>query len=352
MRGPGAAIATLIFALAIAAGAFALPKDAELGRMAASGPVTLSSSRAGVALLHGENIMPGDSVTGLITLNNKGDKPGSLALMLSGLRDRPGLYGGRLSSVLRLRIDDLTTGGAPVETTLARTTPLPLADLRGRQARTYKVTATFPDTGVPAGPGLGDNAQQGSSVEIAMTWQLNEKAPPVPKPPVRPVSPPAPGVFPAPAPTPSGQPPRLVTLRVPAQRVLKPRKLKVYASCELRCKLQFNAKIDNAPKPAKKGRKGHKGKKAQKRRVIMGRKVIKKQKRWVTLKRVGKEKRYYLKLTKKAIRKLKKQLHRKGRVGITVTARMRSVMGNRVVKRRIVMRTYKKGERAKPAPLR
>ena len=41
-----------------------------------------------------------------------------------------------------------------------------------------------------------------------------------------------------------------------------------------------------------------------------------------------------------------------GRVGITVTVRMRSVMGNRVVKRRIVMRTYKKGERAKPAPLR
>ena len=59
----------------------------------------------------------------------------------------------------------------------------------------------------------------------------------------------------------------------------------------------------------------------------MGKKVIKKQKRWVTLKRVGKEKRYYLKLTKKALRKLKKQLHRKGRVGITVTARMRSVAG-------------------------
>ncbi len=76
--------------------------------MAATGPVTLSSSRAGVALLHGENIMPGDSVTGLITLSNKGDKPGSLALTLGGLRDRPGIYGGRLSSVLRLRIDDLT----------------------------------------------------------------------------------------------------------------------------------------------------------------------------------------------------------------------------------------------------
>jgi phosphatidate phosphatase PAH1 len=126
---------------------------------------------------------------------------------------------------------------------------------------------------------------------------------------------------------------------VPAQRVLKPRKLKVYASCEVRCKLQFNAYIDNAPKPAAKG------KKAKKRRTIMGKKVIKKQKRWVKVKRVGKEKRFSLKLTKKALRKLRKQLHRKGRAGITVKARMHSLVGNRVVKRRIVMRTYKKGER-------
>jgi hypothetical protein len=346
MRGPGAAFATLILMLAIAAGAFALQKDPELGRMAADGPVTLSSSRAGTALLHGENIMPGDSVTGLITLSNKGDRPGKLALTLSGLRDRPGLYGGRLSSVLRLRVDDLTNGSAPVETTLARTTPLALADLKGRQARTYKVTATFPDTGLPPGPGMGDNAQQGSSVEIALTWHLNEAAPSVPRPPTAPATPPASGVVPGPAPTPSGQPPKLVTLRVPAQRVIKPRKLKVYASCEVSCTLQFNATLDNAPKPAKKG------KKAKQRRVIMGKKVIKKQKRWVTLKRVGTEKRYSLKLTKKALKKLKKQMHRKGRAGITVTARMRSVAGNRVVKRRIVMRTYKKGERAKPAPLR
>jgi len=31
---------------------------------------------------------------------------------------------------------------------------------------------------------------------------------------------------------------------------------------------------------------------------------------------------------------------------------MRSSVGKRKVRRRIVMRTYKKGERAKPAPLR
>ena len=258
MRGHGAALATLIIMLAIAAVASALAaSDAELGRLAAEGPVTLSSTRAGVALLHGEDIQPGDSVTGLITLSNKGDKPGKLALLLSGLRDHPGLYGGRLSNVLQLRVDDLTSGGAPVDTTLARTTPVPLGDLKGRQSRTYKVTATFPDTGVPAGPGLGDNAQQGSSVEVALTWNLTETDPAVPKPPPRP-SPSRPAPSPSharPGAAPSGRRPTLVTLRVPAQRVIKPRKLKVYASCELRCKLKFSAKIDNAPKPAKKGRR-------------------------------------------------------------------------------------------------
>jgi hypothetical protein len=180
-----------------------------------------------------------------------------------------------------------------------------------------------------------------------MTWTLTEKDPVAPKPPTKPATPGAPA--PVPGPTPitgdSLRPPKLVFLRVPAQRVIKPRKLKVYASCEVKCKLQFNAKIDNAPKPAKKG------KKAKKRRTLMGKKVIKKQKRWVKVKRIGKEKRFYLKLTKKALRKLKKQLHRKGRVGITVTARMHSPVGNRIVNRRIVMRTYKKGERARPAPL-
>ena len=346
MRGPGAAVATLILALAIAAGAFALPKDAELGRMAADGPVTLSSSQNGVALLTGTGITPGDSVTGLITLSNKGDKAGRLALTLNGLRDTPGMYGGRLSSVLRLRIDDLTGGRAPIETTLARSAPIVLADLKGRQARTYKVTATFPDTGMPAGPGLGDNAQQGSSVQVAMAWTLTEKPPAVPKPPTKPNNPGGPVVTPAPGPTPDYRRPRLVTLRVPAQRVIKPRKLKVYAMCEVKCKLKFSAKIDNAPKPAAKG------KKAKKRRTLMGRKVIKKANRWVKVKRVNKQKRFTLKLTKKALKRLKRQLHVKGRAGITVTAKMRSVVGNRTVKRRIVMRTYKKGYRGKPAKLR
>ena len=252
MRGPGAAIATLILMLAIAAGAFALAQ----GRRARPH----GRRRPRHPLLHARRRRPPPRREHHARRQrhrpDHAQQQGRQARQAraharAACATRPGLYGGRLSSVLRLRIDDLTSGGAPVETTLARATPLPLADLKGRQARTYKVTATFPDTGVPAGPGLGDNAQQGSSVEVAMTWQLTETDPAVPKPPARPATPPAPAPSSRPPRrrTPSGQPPTLVTLRVPAQRVIKPRKLKVYASCELRCKLKFSAKIDNAPKP-------------------------------------------------------------------------------------------------------
>jgi hypothetical protein len=344
MRGHGAALATIFIMLVIAGVASALPRGPELGRVSAEGPVTIGSSKPGVALLQGNDIKPGDSVSGIVTLSNRGDQTGRLSLLISGVHDRPGLYGGHLSSVLQLRVQDLTGIGGPVQTTLANTSPVVLGDLKPRQSRTFKVTATFPDTGTPPGPGLGDNAQQGSSVEVGLAWNLTEKDP---------IAPPPPPGQPGPAVTPTSPVlpdsvgrPKLVILSVPAQRVIKPRKLKVFATCEVHCKLKFSAKLDNAPKPPKQGHK------AKRRRTIMSTHVIKTKQHWIMQKRIGKQKRYYLRLTKRALRKLKSQLHRKGRAGITVTARMRSVAGNRVVQRRIVMRTYKKGYRGRPARLR
>ena len=357
-RRPGAVVSAVALLLALTGVASAGSRDAELGRLSADGPVTLSATREGVALLHGERLLPGDSVTGMVTLTNLGEKPGALALTIDDVLDTPGAFGGRLSSVMRLRLEDLTSGRAPVETALARTTPLALGTVAGGQSRTYRVTALFPDSGRPAGPALGDNLLKGSRIELALRWQISDADPtptptptatptkPKPKPtkPAPPAAPPA--VTPAPGPTPSPVRPALVHLRVPAQRVIKPRKLAVYAMCEVKCKLRFSAKIDNAPKPAAKG------KKAKKRKTLMSKRVIKKAKRWFKAKRVGRERRFWLKLTPKALRRLKRQLHVKGRVGITVTAKMRSSVGKRKVRRRIVMRTYKKGERAKPAPLR
>ena len=357
-RRPGAVVPVVALLLALTGVASAGPREAELGRLEADGPLTLSATRDGVALLHGERLLPGGSVTGIITLTNLGDKAGTLDLTIDDVLDTPGAFGGRLSDVMRLRLEDLTSGRAPIETALTRSAPLGLGTVPGGQGRTYRVTALFPDSGRPAGPALGDNLLKGSRIELALRWQMSAIDPtptPTPTPtatpgkpkptPSKPVPPPA--VTPAPGPTPTPVRPALVHLRLPAQRVIKPRKLAVYAKCDVKCKLRFNAKIDNAPKPAKK-----KGKKAKKPKTLMGKRVIKKQKKWFKTKRIGREQRFWLKLTPKALRRLKRQLRVKGRVGITVTAKMRSSAGNRTVRRRIVMRTYKKGERAKPAPLR
>ena len=347
MRRLRALVPAIAALLAVTAVASAGSREAELG-MSAEGPVTLGSNKSGRALLEGESIKPGDSITGLVTLTNEGDETGALALAIDGLQDSPGIYGGSLSNVLRIRLEDLTSGGQPVETTLTRSAPIELADLGGRQSRTYRVIAHFPDTGRPAGPALGDNLQQGASVEVGLAWNLAardtaDETPPTPPQPAPGGGGAPPAVRPVPLPRPRR--PVLVHLRVPAQRVIKPRKLSVYAKCDVRCKVRFSAKIDNAPKAKK-------GKKAKKRRTLMGKRVVKRERKWVKIKRVGREKRVYLKLTKRALKRLKRQLHRKGRAGITVTVKMRSSAGNRTIRRRIVMRTYKKGYRGKPAKIR
>jgi hypothetical protein len=339
MRGHGAALATILVLLLIGGVASALPTDPKLGSVKAQGPVGLSSSRANVALLHGTGIKPGDSVTGVITLTNKGDRAGRLGLSITGVRDTPGLYGGRLSSVLRLRLDDLSSGSAPVQTSLMSAGNIALADLEGRQSRTYRVTATFPDTGIPAGPALGDNAQQGSSVEIALAWNISEKDPVAPKPPTP--------TAPVPAPAPPGPLAikRIAWMRLPEQKVIKPRKLKVYARCLTRCKLKFSATLDNAPRKA---RMGHK---ARKPRTLMRSKVFRTPRQWLELKALT-TRRYSLKFSKRAMRRLRTQLRKKHRVGITVTMRMHGAADNRVVMRRLVVIKRKHGFRGKPAKLR
>ena len=56
MRRLPVVVAAAVLLLVIAAVASAGPRDAELGRLAAEGPLTLSSNRPGVALLSAEHI--------------------------------------------------------------------------------------------------------------------------------------------------------------------------------------------------------------------------------------------------------------------------------------------------------
>jgi hypothetical protein len=337
MLRPLAAIPAALLLLVIAAVASAGPHDAELGRLSADGPVTLASNLPGTALLKADHIKPGDRVSGSISLTNKGDRPGALQVGVTGKRDRPGARGGRLSSALRLRIEDLSGRVPPRESQVDRAGTFALGKLGGNETRSYRVTAMFPDGGIPAGPFAGDNLQQGSSVEVALQWQLTPDAAPVARPaPVSPVPAP-PAAQPAPLPFGGGRP-VLVFLRIPAQRVIRPRGLKVYATCEVRCKLRFTAKIDSAPKRGKK------------RHTLLAKHVLRKPRHARRI-RAGRTQRVFLKLTRRGMKRIKRQLHRRGRVGITVVAHMKSRAGKRIARRRIVMRTYKRGERRRAGAL-
>jgi hypothetical protein len=334
MRRPSAVIAAVTALLAIlTAVASAVPHTAELGHIAAEGPVTLSSSSPGVALLHADGITPGGKVAGIVSLTNKGDKPGALVVLVTGRHDRPGANGGLLGNVLKLKVEDLSGRTPAHEAVVSQASTFALGTLSGRETRTYRVTATFPDGGVPPTQFTGDNALQGSSVELALSWQLTA-ADPLPTPPATPpATPVAPPVDPT-LPSGSGRAPLLLTLRVPKQRVLKPRGIKAYATCEIACQVRFTARTDNAPVK----KKGHK---AKKRKTLQKRKVLKGERKWHKL-HAGREQRIFLKMQPKARKRLKRRMHAHGRVGITIVAHMRSAAGTRTAKRRIVMRTYKK----------
>ena len=254
MRRPSAIVAavTAVFAIGTAV-ASALPHDAELGRLAAVGPVTLSSSKPGVAILHADGLRPGEKVAGILSLTNKGDKPGVLALGVTGRRDRPGAYGGRLGNVLRLKVEDMSGRTPARESVVNQASTFALGTMVGRETRNYRVTATFPDGGIPPTPFTGDNALQGSSVELALQWNLTAADPVPTRPPVAPPAKPGPPVEPT-LPPGAGKRPLLLTLRVPKQRVLKPRGIKAYAKCQIKCKVRFTARTDNAP-VKKKGKK-------------------------------------------------------------------------------------------------
>ncbi len=322
MRRPAIAIAVGLVALVLAvAAALAAPSPATLGRMQAEGAVALSSDREGAALLQAQHLRPGDSASGLVALTNTGDQPGALGFETTDTQDTPGPAGGRLSQVLRLSVADVSGATAPFQARLADVGQVALGTLPAGATRVYRVTASFPDTGTPAGPLAGDNAQEGSAVSVGFRWRLDAAeapaatvAPPA-SPPV--VTPPAP----APAPVGPG-----VFLRIPAQRAIAPRGLTVFARCEVECRVRFHGQLDTAPLGGR-------------RKTLMAGKVLRRES---TEHRVSTtaEQRFYLPFSPRALRRIKLQLRRHGRVGITVVAQMRSAAGSRDARRRIVARTY------------
>jgi hypothetical protein len=171
-----------IVALALCALAIAWASTTELGaapeamRLSAantSGALELSNSRNGAAVLTGANLKPGDTRTGTVTITNTGSLDALVDLTKANLVDTPGPRGGALSSVMRLRIEDITSSTPTLlyDGGLGAMPKLALGEFPKKSAgRTYRFTVSFTRGPVPATPSAGDNRYEGAGVTVDFVW--------------------------------------------------------------------------------------------------------------------------------------------------------------------------------------
>jgi hypothetical protein len=355
VRRLAAALAVaLVGVVAVAAGALARERPAEMEQLAAaSGALALSNSAAGAAIITAYGLMPGQATSGTLTLGNTGEATGLLVLARTAIHDVPGPNGGKLSDALTLLIEDVSAG-APREVFYGEVGGLErvaLDALPGGTARTYRFTVQFPDTG----PGGADNAYIGSAVRFDYEWRAEA----LPVPPAAATPEPGAGVPPAaggdpgagpaaggdpgagPAPGPTGETPAgpsrapFIYLKIPHQRVIHTDAVRLYARCSERCTVRFSGRAETAPRA-----------KSAKRRPLLRRGLFRGERR---SRRVGvrRQKLLKLRLTPRGRAVLRGQLDTRARVGVVVRARVKGKRGTRTVKRRIVLHTtlIRNGER-------
>jgi hypothetical protein len=237
--------------------------------------LTLDSSRPGTAILSGAGLAPGDSISGNLSLTARAAFPTDVSLSLSDLIENLGPQGGRLSSVLRLRVlEEPATGPTRVsyDGLLRDLGTRALPTYEPGESRTYYFTATLPDS-----PGI--NAVQGTSATAAFAWNGQQStSPTLPPMPPAPVTPDVPQPStpqqdePGPAPTlgtpdvprtpavpttpaqparparPS--PPRVLRVRLilPIKQRVRPGNNTIigWAVCSQRCRLQYSGRAAQA----------------------------------------------------------------------------------------------------------
>lgn len=130
-----------------------------------AGSMTQSNSADNAAIMGTDDMVPGDVVEGVATIQNVGGARGDFALTVTQVVDTPGPHGGDLSDRLVLEVyeDD---GAQPIYDG-----PLPdldedLGTWAIDEERDYRFVVTFRGTS----GGAADNAFQGSSVTATFTW--------------------------------------------------------------------------------------------------------------------------------------------------------------------------------------
>jgi hypothetical protein len=132
--------------------------------VAADGAARLVSSRSGSAIFGDARMLPGQSVTGTVTIANQGTAPGRIELTTSALLDAPGPGGGRLGDRLRVVVRDETAGTIRYQGSLADLAQVDLGTFGPHESHRFRLTVDFPAE-------AGDNAYQSSSLSVSFDWQ-------------------------------------------------------------------------------------------------------------------------------------------------------------------------------------
>jgi spore coat-associated protein N len=143
-----------------------------------SGGISLENSKNGSAVFNVGNLAPGDSGGGQVSLSNSGTLPGDLKLSQADVVDSPGPFGGQLSGVVQLTLSDLTNGNAVIYSgALSGLGQKALGSIAPGESRTYNFAITLPDGGAPPSPNGGDNAFRGSTMTARYQWDLTGDTP-------------------------------------------------------------------------------------------------------------------------------------------------------------------------------
>jgi spore coat-associated protein N len=163
--------------LAVGSGASFTSQSASPGNMITAGALTVNNDKKDngteAAILHADNMKPGDTVTGTVTVSNTGNVDGDFGLSMAA----PSLSGtgSDLSDRLHLKVEALDASdnvtGTPISETVISgvgTSPVSLGTWAGNTNHKYRFTVTWP-TGL-----TGDNAYMSSGVSMDFTWSATQ----------------------------------------------------------------------------------------------------------------------------------------------------------------------------------
>jgi hypothetical protein len=140
----------------------------------AEGKMKMSNTKRNKAVLRARNLVPGQTVRARVAIGVIGTDA-QLQLRARRRTGTPGPYGGELARVLQVRLDRARAKKAKrrkafYNGTLAKMRRLNLGRLQPGRKRRFKVSVTFPDSGLPPSPTTGDNVFQGSSAKVDLVW--------------------------------------------------------------------------------------------------------------------------------------------------------------------------------------